>query len=213
MNIKLIKLLGTVCSALLLVITAEWQYARYAKKKLISEQHAQQASGYTDSKLPQLELLQQPEDSFSEMVNRPLFIEGRRPVFESEDETEEAAVPMEKFDWQLDGVYLHEKTTMALFSNAKNRTRQEKFLKKSLGEEIEGWRLTGIEPGKVLLEQGGQKQELLLRKPKPTKPSPPTRAIPPAVQGTAPKPVEPSSQPSPPDQVKTQNPFLIKSNE
>lgn len=201
MNIRLIKLLATACGILIVIIIAEWQYARYSKKHLFAKLDAETEQNYTPDKLPQIDLVQQPEDSYVELTSRPLFIEGRRPVPETEEEVEEAAaVPMEKFDWELDGVYIHNNTSIALFSSSQKKGGNEEHLKKSEGEIIEGWTLLEIHPDKVVLEQGGERHELMLRKPKPTKPL------------EQPKP-KPKSKPSPAKPTETQNPFLKKSTQ
>ncbi|MGR9115821.1 MAG: hypothetical protein ACU85E_08645 [Gammaproteobacteria bacterium] len=196
MNIRLLKLLAASCSFLVVVIVAEWQYASYSKSQLFKNNLGKTEQAYTAGNLPNIELAQQPEDSYDEMTSRPLFIEGRRPVLEAEDDSEQTAVPMEKFEWQLDGVYLHQNTSVALFSRTQARFGQAKHLKKSLGEVIDGWTLAEVVSDKVVLEQDGEQQELMLRKPKPTK-----------------LPAQPNSKaaPRPAIQGENKNPFLRKS--
>jgi hypothetical protein len=168
MNIRLIKLLAAACGILIVIIIAEWQYARYSKKQLLAKLEAETEHNYAPGELPHIELAQQAEDSYVELTSRPLFIEGRRPVPGSEDEAGQA-IPMEKFDWQLDGVYIHQNTSVALFSRSPKKANQERHLKKSEGEVIDGWTLLEVKPDKVVLEQDGERHELMLRKPKPTK--------------------------------------------
>ena len=204
MNIKLIKLLAVACGVLMVVIVAEWQYARYSKQQLFAKLEAKNEQDYTPGKLPEIELTRQAEDSYVELTSRPLFIEGRRPrsASEIEEEGEQIAVPLEKFDWELDGVYIHEDTTMALFSSAKKAPNQEKHLKKSEGEVIEGWTLLKVSPDKVVIELDGKQHELMLRKPKPTKS--------PAQKKPNSRPI---AKPKPAPQVDTRNPFLRKSTQ
>lgn len=187
MNIRLIKLLAAGCSLLTVVIVAEWQYAGFSKQQLFSKLEADTAQNFVSDGLPQIDLSQQAEDSYVDMTSRPLFIEGRRPVSETADESEQAVVPIEKFDWQLDGVYLHQDTSMALFSRSQTSTHQEKHLKKSAGEAIEGWILLEVKPDRVVLEQDGKRHELMLRKPKPTK-QPPQPKLNPALPTNPPNP-------------------------
>ena len=168
MNFKLIKLLAVVCGVLIVVIVAEWQFARYSKKQLFTQSAAGVEQDYAPGELPQIELAQQPEDSYVELTNRPLFVEGRRPVMETEEESEQVVVPLEKFDWELDGVFIHQDMTIALFSRSKKTPDQDNHLKKTEGETIDGWKLLEIDTDKVVLEQGGKRHELMLRKPKPT---------------------------------------------
>ncbi|MGR9044379.1 MAG: hypothetical protein ACU83N_03725 [Gammaproteobacteria bacterium] len=179
MNIKLIKLLVAICGVLAVVIGAEWQYARYAKRHLLAMRAAEPGLDYASGELPQIELALHPEESYAELTNRPLFIEGRRPVPETEDESEQAVVPIEEFEWQLDGVYLHQAVSMALFSRSRKSGRQEGHLKKSEGEIIEGWTVMEVKADRVVLEQDGKQHVLMLRKPKPTQlPSQTPKSVP-----------------------------------
>ncbi|PKM12843.1 MAG: hypothetical protein CVV13_03815 [Gammaproteobacteria bacterium HGW-Gammaproteobacteria-3] len=204
MNSRLIKLLAKACAILVVVIIAERQYAQYVKDQLFKHWPTNTGQKQNIGELPKIDLTRKPEESYVELINRPLFIEGRRPAPEPESENaatgadggaeDQVAVPIEDFDWELDGVYLHQDTAMALFSRPKKTTGQASHAKKLINESIDGWKLIAIEPDKVVLEQGGKQHELLLRKPKPTK-------LPPQVK-PAPKQNTPTATP---------NPFLQKS--
>lgn len=205
MNFKLIKLLIGLCGFLAVVIAAEWRYATVSNRQALTVATSVGEKNYVPEQLPQIELIRRPEASYAELVERPLFIEGRRAVPEADEEApgtgsgadsaESADQPLANFEWELDGIYLHGQTAMALFSHLQKKDRRhkqddrEQFLKKTEGDEIDGWHLSVIEPDKVVLEKGLIRHELLLRKPKPklnpTAPRSKTRATGPAHQTAA----------------------------
>jgi len=169
MNIKLIKLLVVACIALCLIIAGEWLYARHARHRLLASINEAKAEAYQADQLPDIELSKQPEESYADLVNRPLFIKGRRPVDEPTPEgAQAAAATADSFDWQLDGVYSHKKTVSALFSRAKAKAplAKDNYRKIRVGDELDGWKLAEINNDGVMFKQGGTEKQLLLRKPK-----------------------------------------------
>ncbi|WP_027159021.1 hypothetical protein [Methylobacter luteus] len=166
MNVKLIKLLASVCIVLLLIITAEWLYAKHARKQLQKAITSVETQPYKVDGLPSLALTKQPEEKYTDLVTRPLFIKGRRPV-ETVDIEEAAAVGGSgTFEWQLTGVYTKDEQLSALFSRERAPATEKKYLKITEGDDISGWTLAEIHKDKVILKQGSHQKELMLRKPK-----------------------------------------------
>jgi hypothetical protein len=177
MNLKLIKLLASICIALLLIIIAEWLYAKHSRKQLQKSITSVETQPYKVDELPSLDLTKQPEEKYVDLATRPLFIKGRRPV-ETVDVEEAAAVAgSETFDWQLTGVYTKGEQLSALFSREKAPATEKKYLKITEGDDISGWTLAEIHKDKVVLRQGSHQKELMLRKPK-LKELPKKRSIP-----------------------------------
>lgn len=166
MNTKLIKLLVSACIGLCLVIAGEWLYASYREHRLLTSISSEKQQDYKTDELPQIELTRQTEESYVDLVSRPLFIKGRRPVDEPLPETAQAAAKADSFDWQLTGVYSTKKTVSALFSRSKSKVAKDNYRKITVGEDLDGWRLAEINKDRVLFKQGGSEKELLLRKPK-----------------------------------------------
>jgi len=166
MNRKVITLLVSVSIGLCLVIAGEWLYASYMRHNLLTSIASAKPQDYKVDTLPQIELAKQPEESYVDLVARPLFIKGRRPVAETKLETAQAAAKPESFDWQLDGIYSTKTTVSALFSRSTSKVAKDNYRKISVGDEIDGWKLTEIGKDKVVFKQGGKDKELLLRKPK-----------------------------------------------
>lgn len=166
MNNKLIKLLGFVCMSLSLIIAGEWLYASYRQGQLLTSISSVKPQDYKADELPEIELSGQPEDSYVDLVARPLFIKGRKPVDEPSPEIAQAAAKPDSFDWQLTGIYSTGKTVSALFGRSKSKVAKDNHRKIAVGDDLDGWKLTEINKDRVMLKQGGAEKELLLRKPK-----------------------------------------------
>jgi hypothetical protein len=206
MNSKLIKLLVSVCISLCLIIVGEWLYASYRQYRLLTWIVSAKLQDYKADELPEIELTKQPEESYVDLVARPLFIEGRRPVDETSPEAEQAAAKSDSFDWQLTGIYSTKKTMSALFSRSKSNVAKDNYRKITVGDDIDGWELAEINKDSVMLKQGSNEKKLLLRKPKlkalpqransamPTTPTPVPAPIPAAIPEPAADTTEDTSE-------------------
>ncbi len=178
MNSKLIKTLMLVCLVLLLVITLEWLYAEQAQQKMLSTISSETKPVLNDE-MPQINLNSQPEDSYADLVNRPLFIAGRKPIAEAEQTQEQAAVVTNNFDWMLNGIYTTKKGLMALLTRTVAKIPEavpnlataktpsnDKYRKVIVGDTIDGWKVTEIHPYEIILKHDNTQKNLQLRKPK-----------------------------------------------
>ena len=165
MNRKLLSALAVVCSVCILIIIGEWFYAERAQKQALNSSHAANTKR-THDEMPGIELTRQPETDYVDLVARPLFIKGRRPVDQSVSAGAEIINAANTFDWQLNGVYTAKKGLSALFSRSASRVAKDNFRRVIAGADLDGWKLTEIDKDRVLLKQGNQQKELLLRKPK-----------------------------------------------
>ncbi|MFU8787972.1 MAG: hypothetical protein ACNA7G_03025 [Methylobacter sp.] len=202
MNIKLIKLLVFVCIALSLIVAGEWLYASHARHRLLASINEAKPESYQADQLPGIDLNKQPEESYADLVARPLFLKGRRPVNEPTPEAAQAAAGKpDSFDWQLDGVYSSKKTVSALFSRAKAKAplAKDNYRRMRVGDELDGWKLSEINNDGVLFKQGGDEKQLLLRKPKSKAVAPAAPAVSPfaAAIANAKPPQQPPPPPSP----------------
>jgi hypothetical protein len=165
MNSKLVSVLAAVCIVFILIIIGEWFYAVHEQKQTLASITSAETTT-SDDEMPEIDLTQESEESYADMVTRPLFIKGRRPVDEPGPEEAQAANVLDTFDWQLNGVYSTKQGLAALFSRSKSKVAKDNHRKIRLGADLDGWKLTEINKDRVLLEQGSQQKELLLRKPK-----------------------------------------------
>lgn len=177
MNSNIIKLLLVLCVLLVLVLFIEWELAEPPEKLNIEAPAIEEESQNQSQKLTIIKLSEQSLDSYTEMVNSPLFIKGRQPIADLVEEAEDQDVGSIE-DLFLVGIYSTEEGMMALF---KTKGSNEKYLKKSRGDDVSGWMLEKIQADQVILERDGKRQALLLRAPKPKskfKVKPPKRAKP-----------------------------------
>ena len=166
MNSKLIKVLVSVCMGLGLIIVGEWLYASYEQRQLLTSISSAKLQDYKTDELPEIDLTQQPEENYADLVARPLFVKGRKPVDEPTPEIMQAAAKPDSFDWQLTGIYSTGKNVSALFSRSKSKVAKDNHRRITTGDDLDGWKLTDINKDKVTLKQGSDEKELLLRKPK-----------------------------------------------
>ena len=165
MNSKLLSVLASVCIVLILIIIGEWFYAIRAQKLTLNSTTTAETKVLNDE-MPAIELTRQSEESYADLVTRPLFIKGRKPVDEPSPEEEQTLAVANNFDWQLNGVYTTKKGLSALFSRSNSKVPKDNHRKISKGADLDGWKLTEIHKDKAILKQGDQQKELLLRKPK-----------------------------------------------
>ncbi|WP_411726469.1 hypothetical protein [Methyloglobulus sp.] len=167
MNMKLIKFLAALCAGLCFIIVCEWLYAIYAQKQLLESIQAVDKEKKPVAGLPSIQLTKQPETSYVDLVAKPLFIQGRKPVNEPDPVATPIAKATETFNWALNGIYTYQKNLYALFSRTATKVPKDNYRKITKDNDIDGWKLTEIHKDKVVVSQGGKQKELPLRKPKP----------------------------------------------
>ena len=202
MNKQFIKLASLVCVTLLLIIVGEWLWAHLNELDL-QKVSAVKAQSYQPDEMPSINLTEQPEESYADLVDRPLFITGRRAVNEPEvtkvTPINAAGGTNALFDWQLSGVYTQGKQLYALFSHAKVKLPKAKdnFRKLSVGGQLDGWQVAAIKLDKVILKQGVNDKELPLHKPRPKQMPNPNEAgapVPENAEGAPPADAPPSDE-------------------
>ncbi|MDP3010163.1 MAG: hypothetical protein Q8N30_13975 [Methylococcales bacterium] len=170
MNSKLIKTLSVICLVLVSIIALEWIYGTRAQKKLLSSSNSPEKQTLPDQ-MPVIGLNLQTEESYTDLVNRPLFIEGRRPVTDTNQG--QATGGTSNFDWLLSGVYTSKQGSMALLTRttpdpaAKNSEQYRKII---TGANVDGWKVAEINTDAIVLTQGVTEKKLLLRKVKAKQP-------------------------------------------
>ena len=195
MNSKLRSVLAAVCSVCALIIIGEWFYAVQAQKQTLNSTIAAEIKVSHDE-MPTIALTRQPEENYADLVTRPLFIKGRRPVDQPRPADAEAIIVADIVDWQLNGIYTTKKGLSALFSRSTLTAAKDNYRKLTVGTDLNGWKLMEIHKDKVLLKQGDQQKELLLRKPK-LKESTKTSNLPNSFRSPQPGPPQPEIAPQP----------------
>lgn len=162
MNSKTIKFLLALCLLLLFVLLIEWQIAGLPEDQLVNTFTMDEESNNQEQNLSEIPLSKQPLISYSDMVDRPLFIKGRKNISDKIVETtSKDAGKIE--DLTLIGIYTKDEQPVALFSQ---QGVEKKFIKISANDEISGWMVNEIQPDKVILDKIGRQKTLLLRAPK-----------------------------------------------
>ncbi|EIC31471.1 hypothetical protein [Methylomicrobium album] len=184
-NGKILKLVSAVCTGLLIVIVMEWLIAQYSENRLLKSIESSAPSNASTDRLPEVDLEAKPEESYVDLVSRPLFLKGRKPVEEVSAENEKEQAGNGTFDWRLDGIYTGRNGLSALLSRSREagaspvpaadsapsasgpKVKPDNYRKVSENEDVDGWRLVQIKTDRVVFELGGESKELVLRKPKP----------------------------------------------
>lgn len=189
-NLKILKLVSAFCAALLVIIVIEWLAAKYAQSRLLASIETPAPVKPALDQVPEVNLEENSAESYADLVTRPLFLKGRKPVDESSPEKEKEQLGSETFDWRLDGIYTGKKGLSALLSRFKEgapgapkmpvvagavspaalgtvKSKSDNFRRVAANEDVDGWRLTQIKPDRVVFELGGESKTLVLLKPKP----------------------------------------------
>ncbi len=167
LNIKLISLLLAVCAVLAVIAIAEWVYAEYSYRELLTSiEDIDEVEDEVET-LPEIKLAEKTLESYSHMVNRPLFTEGRKPVEETND------TPTEEFtgniELELTGVV---ETPEGVTAMLRDKLKQKNYRARK-GDNVEGWDVDDVLDDKVIVRRGANRKELPLRKPRPQQAKPP----------------------------------------
>ncbi|PKM37679.1 MAG: hypothetical protein CVV06_04530 [Gammaproteobacteria bacterium HGW-Gammaproteobacteria-10] len=184
-NSALVKLLCTACAVLVVVIAGEWWYWGQANGIPAGEAHTL-STDYEALAFPQFQSDRPSEDRYNDLVSRPLFIEGRRPAPEPEPERA-SETSSETLDWELTGIYTVQQKPHVLLRRIKPLPDQKSHKKLPINDEIDGWRLVEVLPDKAILDRGGERKELILRKPKQKELPPGRRTLTPPQRPAAPQ--------------------------
>ncbi len=196
-------MLLALCGLLSSILVFEWVYVRQGQQAVesrLAEKVSESASG-NDAELAEFAL--PPLEDYVEMVERPLFIESRKPTDEAAETAQGGAetskTPM---NLKLMGVIFTPEGKKALLVN-----EQGKYQRAKKDEEISSWKLLQIDADKIVLQQDDERQVLPLLKPKPktasNQPAANVRSAPPSAVKRPPPPpaVNPPAAHMPPAAV------------
>ncbi len=166
------------------VLAMEWMSTTHIPAA--TETSAKTINSEADELPPSFDLTESSEDSYSDLVERPLFIKGRKPVNEPVPESVPVAAvkKVEVFVWDLTGIFTTPKGMTAFFSRTNTKVAKDNHRKIQLSEDLDGWKVSEIHTDHVVLTQTGESKTLLLHKIKPKLPIPVAmmannRAVPP----------------------------------
>lgn len=162
MNSRIVKWQIIASACLTVILLAEWTIGESRRSQLQTILDRTIRSEYQAEPMPALNPPKPFNESMNEVVERPLFIEGRKPLPEQEVEAE-TMDNGQLDDWQLIGIYNKGSRKLALF---RKQNEAKTFLKRYETEMITGWQLKQILSDRVVLQQGGQQKSIMLRKPR-----------------------------------------------
>lgn len=156
----LTAILAGACLFLLVFVLSEWLIINY---RFTPQEIVDVDSGNPFEAIKVGEFSLDPQDSFTEIAERPLFFTDRKP---RENEPDDAigsniAVASKKLNAKLMGVYTTAEGMTALVLDSKgkyNRVRE--------GDDIEGWEVRELFEDRVIFVAGNANEELKLRKPR-----------------------------------------------
>ena len=100
-----------------------------------------------------------PQQSFTELVERPPFTQSRRPPTVAVRTAAKVEAPRRDLKLTLIGVILHANKQVALVQ----KPGRKEVLRLARGEKVDGWQVEGILPDRVVLSQSSDVVELELK--------------------------------------------------
>lgn len=99
-----------------------------------------------------------PQDTYTEVSERPLFLRSRRPLPPELETKEETPADTSQAAFVLSGVILTETQRMAFLQSQSS----PKVARVEEGQEYEGWTVEAIHPNKVVMRRGQEVSEVAL---------------------------------------------------
>jgi hypothetical protein len=158
------SILAGLCLAFGVFVLVEWSQLENRLRERKSEIARPVESEVSFEKISEVDFELPVIDSYTDLVERPLFVEGRRPLEESADDALQQTDKYqgEKLRAKLMGIYSGSDGMTALILDAEG-----KYVRVKKQDSVNGWQVEALFPDRVTLKQGGETQELKLHKPKP----------------------------------------------
>jgi len=156
---------------LLVLIGAQTQYSKSYRAQIFHEIESVDSAGFALQEIPGSPISDGTLDEYSELVERPLFFNERRPIVLSEDgiagEPEGEQQALEDFSFILGGIINTPAGAYALFQdpNPKPEDKEGTFKRRKQGADIgQGWTLKEIKPNSVVIASEAGTLEIQLTK-------------------------------------------------
>jgi hypothetical protein len=164
-RVQIIQLWGIFI--LSMIALAEWGYSAYDRYRLQNQFAQLQPTLLPQESLPALQTRAGAAEQYSEFVERPLFVEGRKPV---------AATPTQNAGQLADGGLLDEWELVGIYSKDGERHNRAVLVKTGgdkkkqetldINQSLAGWQITEIQHDRVVFQQNGQNKTVFLYKPR-----------------------------------------------
>lgn len=194
---------------LCLLLGVEWLQAKSYREDVLNDIFKVNKASFEMQPIPEYPFLKDPIERYAEMLARPVFFEGRKPIDKVVEETNQATTtpvvqqPAQEFKYILTGIINTPKGVRALFNDPQATAYGDKHKRMKIDEILGGWKLITIEADKVIIQADAEKKEIPLLKAKPKK-----AATMPLIPGGLPS--NTPGQPVPPPPPPNVNPFNLK---
>ena len=160
-----------ICSVLLLVlIVVQTQYSAKHQAQLFHEIENVKSAGFDLQDIPGFQSSEHALDEYSELVERPLFFNERRPIVPGEEETKAKKTPEKKapdeITFSLIGIINIPGSVYALFQDPKAKPGESKFKRFKQGDDVNGWTIQQINSDHIVISSDAGSEEIKLAKPR-----------------------------------------------
>jgi hypothetical protein len=147
---------------LLAVLGAEWQYDKISRENFASALRSKRHLSDLPAALPELDIPLDSEDAYKGIIDQPLFLEGRHPVETSEETRQNSALngalTSAEMTMSLSGIAMLPDSVMVLLTD-----KAGKHFRVKKGESIQGWEVESVQDDKIVMINGTERREILLR--------------------------------------------------
>jgi hypothetical protein len=153
---RLTPVLLTACVLFGVIMTFEW-YVLSRQDGILTGSDVQPAAA-TDVQLTRTTYMTPDFEAFSEILERPLFVEGRTPPVQPDPIQAQPNVKKTPLRLQLEGVAITPEIRVAVVRDLGNK----KLLKLEEGMKHQGWVLESVNTASATFKHGEQTEELIL---------------------------------------------------
>ncbi|MCF7970027.1 MAG: hypothetical protein K9L22_02540 [Methylococcaceae bacterium] len=153
----------------LLLIAVQINLGKNYRAQKLDELHNVPSADFNMRAIPSYQFSGKTLDDYPDIVQRPLFFKGRKPILIDDTEealTDEAPKVLDNISIDLVGIINTPEGVFALFQDPKAKSHEDKFKRLALGDELNGWLLKDIQYDRVIIVSGTENKELLLSKPR-----------------------------------------------
>lgn len=165
-----VSFIFAIASVILLsLIFVQTQYSENYQAQLFQEIENVASAGFTLQDIPDSPLSENTLDEYSEVAERPLFFNARRPIEYDEEGTVEQAEQqaLEDLTIRLIGIINTPDSVYALFHNPKAKPDESKFQRFKQGDDINGRVVKEIKFDRVIISSSESgTEEIKLAKPR-----------------------------------------------
>lgn len=159
-----------ICSVLLfLLLFVQDHYIENYRVQIFQEIENVESAGFALQEIPGSPLSERSLEEYTELVERPLFFNERRPIVpgaDADEEPEAIKKALKEISLKLIGIINVPGSVYALFQNPKAKPDENKFKRLKQGGDVNGWTLKEIKSDRVIISSGTGTEEILLAKPR-----------------------------------------------